>query len=145
MMHPTKRLFSFNSSENRTRRSLDDQLVPMINIVFLLLIFFMIAGSIENRYSTSVDLPNSGTAKPLGVVEEPFFISSEGQLFWQDKAISLASLKNILNKRFDKQVAIPVRADRATTAKALSDFTQTVEAQGFENVRFIVLESVITP
>lgn len=104
----------------------------------------MIAGRIESSYKSSVTLPNSNTAKPLAVVEEPFFISREGQLIWQDKPMTLTQLNGVLHENFDKNTAIHVRADRATTAKTLSGFVDAVHAAGFGNVRFVTLENEST-
>ncbi len=42
----------------RRRRRIDDNLMPMINVVFLLLIFFMVAGRIQVQ-ERSLTLPSS--------------------------------------------------------------------------------------
>ena len=37
----------------------DDNLIPLINIVFLLLIFFMVAGQMQKPLATDITLPVS--------------------------------------------------------------------------------------
>ncbi len=49
----------------RKRPSLDDNMIPLINIVFLLLIFFLVAGQIKNQPNQDIELPSTQVmAKP---------------------------------------------------------------------------------
>ncbi|MEK9713749.1 MAG: biopolymer transporter ExbD [Thalassolituus sp.] len=41
----------------KRKNSSDDNMIPLINIVFLLLIFFMVAGQIQKRPDASINLP----------------------------------------------------------------------------------------
>lgn len=52
--------------KNSSRKSKgDDNMIPMINIVFLLLIFFMVAGQVSTLKAPGIELPaNDGGDKP---------------------------------------------------------------------------------
>lgn len=47
----------------------DDNLIPLINIVFLLLIFFMVAGQIAPQQDMTIDPPESASEKALEPAE----------------------------------------------------------------------------
>jgi biopolymer transport protein ExbD len=66
-------IFTHTQKPSRPKRQLDDSMVPAINIVFLLLIFFMIAGHIEAR-NADLQIPAS---------------SSEGELVARDIEIQI--------------------------------------------------------
>lgn len=48
----------------RKHSNLDDRLIPLINIVFLLLIFFLLAGQISNQQNHRIAAPVSSSEKP---------------------------------------------------------------------------------
>lgn len=49
----------------RHRSAADDHLIPLINIVFLLLIFFMVAGRVEIQQGTELSPPQARSETPL--------------------------------------------------------------------------------
>ncbi len=53
----------------RTRSTSDSRLIPMINVVFLLLIFFMIAGQISALNPGAVQLPLASSGLPPPAAE----------------------------------------------------------------------------
>ena len=57
-------IFTHTQKPSRPKRQLDDSMVPAINIVFLLLIFFMIAGHIEAR-NADLQIPASSSEGEL--------------------------------------------------------------------------------
>ena len=72
-------------------------LTPMVDVVFLLLIFFMISTTFVESPGISIKLPESSAQT---VEREPkeikIFLSQEGDIFHRDKKISLNDYKSIL-------------------------------------------------
>ncbi len=48
----------------RRRPASDDNLIPLINIVFLLLIFFMVAGQMQRPMAADIRLPDIDSQQP---------------------------------------------------------------------------------
>lgn len=65
---------------NRPRPGSDDHLIPLINVVFLMLIFFMVAGSIVAPTPFPVT-PPTATAAPKGDAAGPALVlAADGRL-----------------------------------------------------------------
>ncbi len=89
-------------------------LVPMINIVFLLLIFFMLT-STAIKGSKEVDLPEAVTSEPKAKHNALIVITSKGQVEYEGKPVSLDALYPILVEELyerEKRI-VEIRADKA--------------------------------
>src|SRR5210317_2168833 len=74
-------------------------LTPMVDVVFLLLIFFMISTTFVESPGISIKLPESSAQT---VEREPkeikIYLSQEGDIFYRDKQISLDAFKAVLTE-----------------------------------------------
>lgn len=99
----------------------DDGMIPMINIVFLLLVFFMIAGQIAPR-DPAIDLPASTSAGELATDQVVISIDADGALRVDGRAID-GELSDHLAPLFaDSGTAPPAltcRAHRSLPVSAL--------------------------
>jgi biopolymer transport protein ExbD len=103
--------------EGRRRSTQTPNLTPLIDIVFLLLVFFMLTSHFVQEQSLNIDLPvaDSGEAvaedRQLEVV-----IAKDGQLLMNDHFVADEALQEVLRTalagREDKQVRI--RGDRTS-------------------------------
>lgn len=80
----------------------DDNLIPLINIVFLMLIFFMVAGQISESDPIKVQPPGSmseqhSEVKPLTIV-----VSTEGQIAVGQKQVAEQDLVSVINAHFQQ-------------------------------------------
>jgi len=76
-------------------------LTPMIDVVFLLIIFFMVGTQFTNRERKyDIDLPTVAEAAPLTELPDDLVINvdREGKMFLADKAVSLTQLEQELAK-----------------------------------------------
>lgn len=74
-------------------------LTPMVDVVFLLLIFFMISTTFVESPGISIKLPE---ASSQAIDREPkeikIYLSREGDVFYQDRQITLSDYKTLLSK-----------------------------------------------
>jgi biopolymer transport protein ExbD len=82
------------------RKQEDDprvDMTPMVDVVFLLLIFFMISTTFVETPGISIKLPESSSQT---VDREPkeikIYLSREGDIYYQDKKISLEDYRGVL-------------------------------------------------
>ena len=77
----------------------DDNLLPLVNIIFLLLIFFMLAGVIAKQKDLyDVDLASATIEDYVEQNKNVLFISKDGLLILNDIKIDKADLKNKLGQ-----------------------------------------------
>jgi biopolymer transport protein ExbD/biopolymer transport protein TolR len=83
------------------RRNLEPprvDLTPMIDVVFLLLIFFMISTTFIERPGLKIDLPDSSTFEALQTEKEvQIYLGKDGEIYFQQQQMSLAALVQQLN------------------------------------------------
>ncbi|OKH86917.1 biopolymer transporter ExbD [Thalassospira sp. TSL5-1] len=88
-----------------------EPMLPLINIVFLLLIFFMIAGSLQKLGPFDVDPPSSADATERDDETVVLWVDKAGQLGVDDKRGPLSDISGLLPEGFAKH-PIEIRADR---------------------------------
>ena len=81
-------------TENR-KLDLDDSLVPMINVVFLLLIFFMVAGTFKLIAPVDIDIPDSSRTQ-LSNLERILFVDETATIYIDNKALSLEEVSDAI-------------------------------------------------
>jgi biopolymer transport protein ExbD len=96
-------------------------LTPLIDIVFLLLIFFLVATRFaEEEQEMSVQLPEASEAQPLTSKPRELFINidAEGRYYVTGKIIALRELESVLNQsRVNNpgKITVVIRADKRVT------------------------------
>ena len=100
-----------------SRRASEPDLTPLINIVFLLLIFFMIAGTLTVRDALTVT-PATATHGEHARPARSLVIGADGRLALDGKAMSLAQARAQLAGAAPAGVLF-VKPDRALPAAEL--------------------------
>ena len=101
---------AFNS--RRTRRKPSINITSLIDVMFLLLIFFMVSSTFREQLGINVDLPKAGTASPQKVEQHEITVDKKGDYYFGQQRVSAAGLKtsleNLLKK--DPKATIVLRA-----------------------------------
>ncbi|UAW99773.1 biopolymer transporter ExbD [Halopseudomonas nanhaiensis] len=111
----------------RGKASPDDNLIPLINIVFLLLIFFMVAGQIAPQQDTTVNPPESASEKPLEPAVLELSLTAAGDLRSEGMDLDEVALQSRITQltQDDAELRVSLRADLDATAADLDAvFTQ---------------------
>ena len=90
-------------------------LIPMINVVFLLLIFFMLTSTTPTRQTTKIELPNAKTAEKSNKQYLIMTIDSNGSIQLDGKVVAVEDLPVYLEKKInqEKNTVISIHADKA--------------------------------
>lgn len=118
----------------KRRRELD--LVPMIDVVFFLLCFFLIAGTIEKEDAVTIEPPDSRTSSPYMNKNFVLIVTKDGTLTFEDQPVSLAVLAVRLQPHLSKNKEMPllVKADANLPADALTGIIKGLEQMGIINL-----------
>lgn len=94
-------------------------MIPLINIVFLLLIFFMVAGQIKAQPDQAITLPSTAQLETAQAQSLRLEMFADGQLRFNGETILIEQL----NKKIDlgETGNLAVFADEKITAKQLDD------------------------
>lgn len=103
----------------------DVNLTPLIDVVFLLLIFFMVSTTFEHQSRIQIELPEA-TASPVEVDEDSIeiIIDAQGRYFIGEEQVvntELKTLKSAISKAVGERETVPVtiRADAKTPHQAV--------------------------
>ncbi|MBT9384940.1 biopolymer transporter ExbD [Pseudooceanicola sp. CBS1P-1] len=118
------------------RRPRAESIVPMINVVFLLLIFFLMTSRLTPAEPFKVTPPQAaeGTeAEGTGVL----YLSSEGQLGYMGQEGPAAIAAFVAETR-DVPGTPQLRADGAAEAKTVAHVLKELSEAGLKNVALVV-------
>ncbi|WP_438971480.1 ExbD/TolR family protein [Methylophaga sp.] len=117
----------------------DDNLIPLINIVFLMLIFFMVAGHISQSDPINVQPPNSSSDKQDA--QEPLLIlvATDGTIAFEQEIISRDELASRITEKYnaamDKQaLRLLVKADANLAVEELQSVLMLIKQTGLKRV-----------
>ena len=124
----------------KPRPSRDLNMIPLINIVLLLLIFFLIAGQLANTQAPEIRLPVSDSAKPIERHE--IILALDTHLWLNGEQIALDALGTALQAAMSEDTqTIVLQADRDVTAVSLDGVLDVLRAQGITTVTLYSLKA----
>ena len=133
-----------NILEKKIRKKRLPNLVPLINIVFLLLIFFMLSGTLSKKDLFEVKPPSSYTASNAESPEIIILISSDNKISLDDKIISSNELEAYLTTLLKKQniEEVLIKADGNASSGTLSKIIRMIRNSGIKRAA-IVTKSIL--
>ena len=126
---------------NKKHKPLDISLTPMIDVVFLLLIFFMVTTTFSRESAIKVMLPQAeGQQSEKQEQAILLTINKSGQYFIDDKPLSDKSLDTLANaltaSRNNKNIPLIINADAAAPVQSAISVLDVASKEGFSNITF---------
>lgn len=120
--------------------SLDVNLAPMIDVVFLLLIFFIVASTLNVRkVETSINLAETGIEKEQRNAEIVIAITEKGKIYLGEKEVPVNKLKDFLEMRLNKENNnISIYADREVAFQEVIKVMDIVKKLRVKNLSFVL-------
>lgn len=115
------------------KRPMRESIVPMINVVFLLLIFFLMTAQITPPDPFEITPPDSSAEAPAEG-QRILYVSAEGKLAYgdvEDEAV-FAALSDL-----GEGEPLMIRADKAVDASRIAALLPRLAAVGVRNVKLI--------
>lgn len=130
-----------NIGRREKRRDTALQMAPMIDCVFLLLIFFMVATVMRIPPPFQVDLPDSKERQEFPRKKFNLHISSDGQMAVDDQVMpSLDDLSVFLNKNQTRIQVLIIKADKNAKHGIVIDAMERAKQQGIETLAIAIRE-----
>ena len=91
-----------NFVSNKDKSSFSIEITPLIDIVFLLVIFFVVTSKVGESQFLSLDLPKTESFNYKTVqTSNEIVISNDGSIYINDKLISINDLENLEQEIFE--------------------------------------------
>lgn len=125
----------------RRQANSDDSLIPLINIVFLLLIFFMVAGKITGNQAMQVELPATASDRPAEENGLEVVLDKQGSMVVNGKPVSLEVLDATLHAALldDPQAPVVLKVDARVLARDLTPLLKAIRAAGVVKIRLLAI------
>lgn len=122
----------------------DARILPLINIVFLLLVFFMVAGRLSSSDPFEVAPPEAASAGAAQLDGAEILLGPTGDLALDGQRMDRATLLARLERRLQDAPDLPLRlrADQGGEARGLVALMQDLRRLGAQEVTLITLPEV---
>lgn len=99
-------------TSRRPRRAALD-MTPLIDVVLMLVIFFMLTTTFVLSPGVQVDLPQGSAVQEPRESDTIITLTKDGRLFFQDAEVSLETLRAVLQRSFQQQptLRVVIKAD----------------------------------
>ena len=126
---------------NKKNKPLDISLTPMIDVVFLLLIFFMVTTTFSRQSAIKVMLPQADGQQTKKQDQALLLtINTSGQYFIGDKPLSDKSLdtlaKELTAARNSRNIPLIINADARAPVQSAISALDVASKIGFTNITF---------
>ncbi|WP_296327467.1 biopolymer transporter ExbD [uncultured Treponema sp.] len=124
---------------NRKKRGTAVDLTPMIDVVFQLILFFLVSTTFAILPAINVNLPESSTAQGAEIAGITITMQSNGKMWFNDEQVSFSTLGKKLAS-FDtggkkkEEYPVTLEADENVTNGSVVKVFDVLRSQGFVSV-----------
>jgi biopolymer transport protein ExbD len=117
------------------KREMPENTIPLINVVFLLLIFFMLAGRLSQPEPFGVTPPQSASQQQPGEQDTVVYVGADGTLALGREKLPLSELPGALAAaRGESDQPVRLKADAEAEANRVIRVMETLKKAGITQV-----------
>jgi len=113
-------------------------LAPMIDIVFLLLIFFLVSSTLQGEEALyNITVPDSSIGQSSSQEEINIFLNQNNEIYFDEKKYisqNIAELFTVINT--DKNKKVKIYSDRKSDFESVIFLIEEFKSQGYQNISF---------
>lgn len=119
----------------------EERILPLINVVFLLLIFFMLAGRLAASDPFKVKPPASANEHPAHDAESTVLIAADEQLALDGEVMSAEALEKAMAERIRSggPAVVRVKADGQAEGRRVVDLMERLRRAGVVKLRLLTV------
>ena len=127
--------------ENPRPRNDEERVLPLINVVFLLLIFFMVAGRLAPSDPFPIAPPPTAHGEAAEVRDMLVLVAADGRLALDGEVLAEAALEAAVTGRLADEAATEVRlkADGGAEAVRVVEVMELLRDAGVERLRLLTV------
>lgn len=125
--------------ERNTKPVKEANMIPMINMVFLLLVFFLVAGSIQKFDIVKVDLPEAVSGQVLDEGHIQIILGQHNEVLLNEELVEFEDITPILKEQLsiNKERIITIKADSRLPAVRMIAVMDMITEAGGRNVSLV--------
>lgn len=118
--------------KNNKKKEFNDSinLIPMINLIFLLLIFFLLTGVIQKKDEIEVTIPESFFGEKKIELKETLTVRKDGSFLWNNREVEKEDILSILEN--DSKIIINI--DEETSIKKFNELIKLFKMKEIKKV-----------
>lgn len=118
--------------KNNKKKEFNDSinLIPMINLIFLLLIFFLLTGVIQKKDEIEVTIPESFFGEKKIELKETLTVRKDGSFIWNNREVEKEDILNILEN--DSKIIINI--DEEASIKKFNELIKLFKMKEIKKV-----------
>jgi len=109
-------------------------LAPLIDVIFLLLIFFMLSSSFTFQSGINVKLPKAVTSDTISNEGFTISITGENVVYCNGKVTTVKELEALLTESATKDTLVMIKADRRSSMGRIVDIWDLCRQLGLEKI-----------
>ena len=112
------------------------ELTSAVDIIFLLVIFFMVSSTFIKELGIKVDLPSSKTADAQPTKDIVISVTRTGAIYINKQAVSLDDLPAVLARKLEEENRdmVVIKADRETSVQLLLNVMDAARGVGITRI-----------
>jgi len=114
-------------------------IAPLVDVVFLLLLFFMLTSHLVQEPAIKIKLPESKTAEAQSEQIKTVLVTNTGEIYFMDKQVDLENLQKAIKESIPevKNEFIRIKADRESDVGLLVSVIDEVRLSGITNFSIV--------
>ena len=109
-------------------------IAPLIDVVFLLLIFFMLTSSFIFQPGIKVNLPRAITSDMLSEENAMITITAENLIYYNQRLVTIKELSSTLKKVASARLPVLIKSDRKTSLGRIVEVWDICRQEGVSQV-----------
>ena len=129
-------MFQSIRQKKRSQEKAEIKIAPLIDMVFILLIFFIVTTSFVSETGISIEKPSATTGKDLQGETLFVGVTSSGEIYVSGQRIGLFTLKPILENKLRNQpkLSVVLVADKTVPAEVIVRVMDEVRLSGINKI-----------
>lgn len=124
---------------NRKKRGVNVDLTPMIDVVFQLILFFLVSTTFAVLPAINVNLPASSTAQGADVAGITITLQEDGEIWFNEAKVSFDTLGEKLSEfdtegRDKEEYPVTLEADEKVTNGTIVKVFDVLRTEGFVSI-----------
>ena len=122
-------------------RNDEERILPLINVVFLLLIFFMLAGRLAASDPFQISPPTSDSEGPAARHEFIVLVGVDGELALDNEVMQAEALKNAVAERMaaNQDAKVRLKADSEAAANDVVGVMELLREAGVGRLKLLTV------
>ena len=132
-----------NFYQKEEKELISINITPLIDIVFLLLVFFMLATSFIQKSTIEVNLSSGETLQTEKQKNDVILtLNKTGQIYLNNKLINISNIKNEIIKIIDNnpEYKILIKSHKKIAVQKVIRLIEEVRLAGTDNIKLVNLE-----